>query len=278
MRRRTILVLSSLLLAAGCNLDFSASVNVQPSDVTMTPTPPELTPEATLDIAAQVAALEPTVAALQLTVAAQIMPVIPPTEPSPPASAVVITSAPTQAPACTPRTDFEAYQVKWGDTVGYIAKHRRLTVDDIVAANCLTNPDLIFPGQTLYLPPITGAVSSTPGQTTRPPLSNNGSFQLLVTPNQGINANGALQLQAGTSVKLQWAQLSSEIPVSVSFYYAPNVDGLDPTLIGTSTPDANWALTWTVPPDVNARLSAVAFLDDGSPRQPPESVVVVSQP
>jgi len=47
---------------------------------------------------------------------------------------------------------FETYKVKSGDTLGRIAKNFGTTVDAIVAANDIENPDVIFPDQVLTIP------------------------------------------------------------------------------------------------------------------------------
>ena len=44
------------------------------------------------------------------------------------------------------------YTVKRGDTLGGIAKHFGLTVNDLVKANGIANPNLIITGQVLVVP------------------------------------------------------------------------------------------------------------------------------
>jgi LysM repeat protein len=80
----------------------------------------------------------------------------PPTPTLPPA-------LPTQAPAlqttptATPTeevqgTQEQEYEIQAGDTLGKIADQFGVTVEAIVAANEIANPDLIQPGQTLIIP------------------------------------------------------------------------------------------------------------------------------
>ncbi len=47
------------------------------------------------------------------------------------------------------------YEVQRGDTPLLIALHYNISLADIALANQLTNPNLIFPGQTLFLPGVT---------------------------------------------------------------------------------------------------------------------------
>ena len=44
------------------------------------------------------------------------------------------------------------YTVQAGDTLWSIAQRFNTTVDEIVALNNITNPNLIFPGQVLLIP------------------------------------------------------------------------------------------------------------------------------
>ena len=51
----------------------------------------------------------------------------------------------------TPRTTQETYTVKSGDSLGKIALQFSVSVDDLMAANNLTNPDTIDVGQVLTI-------------------------------------------------------------------------------------------------------------------------------
>ena len=44
------------------------------------------------------------------------------------------------------------YTIQEGDTLAIIAGNYNLTVDQLAAANCLTNPDLIYAGQVIAVP------------------------------------------------------------------------------------------------------------------------------
>lgn len=53
---------------------------------------------------------------------------------------------------CAIPSGWQPYVVAAGDTLAVIAASIGSTTDQLQAANCLTNPDAIFVGQTLYLP------------------------------------------------------------------------------------------------------------------------------
>ncbi|MCZ7568921.1 MAG: LysM peptidoglycan-binding domain-containing protein [Ardenticatenaceae bacterium] len=60
--------------------------------------------------------------------------------------------SPTQAATATTAPS-EVYTVQRGDTLNAIAAHFGVTVACLVAANQITNPDLIRPGQPIAIPP-----------------------------------------------------------------------------------------------------------------------------
>lgn len=71
----------------------------------------------------------------------------PPTQP--PATGASPTPAATEAP---PATGQQEYTVQEGDTLGAIAVQFGVTVDAIVQANDIADPNLILPGDTLIIP------------------------------------------------------------------------------------------------------------------------------
>ncbi|MFN2222697.1 MAG: LysM peptidoglycan-binding domain-containing protein [Candidatus Promineifilaceae bacterium] len=55
---------------------------------------------------------------------------------------------------CTVRTDWPSYAVTRGDTLSRIARDAGATVDQLVQANCLDDPDRLYSGQRLRVPRI----------------------------------------------------------------------------------------------------------------------------
>ena len=44
------------------------------------------------------------------------------------------------------------YTVETGDSLGLLAEQTSSSIDELVAGNCLSNPDALFVGQVIYLP------------------------------------------------------------------------------------------------------------------------------
>ncbi len=70
--------------------------------------------------------------------------------------------APTQPvvtnPNCTPPAGWIPYTIEAGDSLGALAQDTGTTMQDVITANCLSDPDTLFTGQVIYLPtsPISG--------------------------------------------------------------------------------------------------------------------------
>jgi hypothetical protein len=104
---------------------------------------------------------------------------------------------PTQA-NCAPYTLWPVYIVVAGDTLGEIATRTGSTINQLMLANCLIDPELIYVGQTLYVPRIPAtpipAASPTP---TLPP--NAPIFGQMLTVNQvWIDGTGQAVTYLGT--------------------------------------------------------------------------------
>ncbi|HQZ86711.1 MAG TPA: LysM domain-containing protein, partial [Actinomycetota bacterium] len=72
-----------------------------------------------------------------------------PTETLPP----IYTTTTTTTLFITTTTHLEIYEVKSGDGLGKIAEKFGVTIDELMAANGITNPDHIEVGQKLKIPP-----------------------------------------------------------------------------------------------------------------------------
>ena len=138
-----VIVLAVLLLAAvACNLGSGGDQNTQPT--------PTLFPSLTPSLAAA-GTPTPTLAPSQTPTGAAL-----------PNSGQV---PPTQT-NCSPQTGWPVYTVVAGDTLGVIAQRTGSTVAQLVTANCLSNAELIYVGQKLYVPrlpvTLTPVVVNTP--------------------------------------------------------------------------------------------------------------------
>ncbi len=92
-----------------------------------------------------------------------------------PATAALVTASPPPAPTATQTT----YTVQFGDTLGLIAQRYGLAVEDLLAANGLTNPDALSVGQVLIIP-VAGSPAAAP---TAAPLATIEAPLSTATPN-----------------------------------------------------------------------------------------------
>ena len=66
----------------------------------------------------------------------------------------------------TTTTVLEVYEVQPGDGLGKIADKFGVTIDELMAANGITDPDHIEVGQKLKIPPPTTTTTTAPSSTT----------------------------------------------------------------------------------------------------------------
>lgn len=66
-----------------------------------------------------------------------------------------------QPPTCTPRADWPVYTVRAGDTLYRIAQRTGSTVDALVLASCLSDPNQLYVGQELRVPTLPPAPTVT---------------------------------------------------------------------------------------------------------------------
>lgn len=78
---------------------------------------------------------------------------------------------------CVPRTDWNIYIVQRGDTLNNIARRYGITYNDLAAANCLVNVNLIYRGQRLYVPPIGTVITPPPAPPQRVVTGSAQSFE-----------------------------------------------------------------------------------------------------
>nr|PZN52970.1 MAG: hypothetical protein DIU68_13520 [Chloroflexota bacterium] len=130
---------------------------------------------------------------------------------------------------CQVRTDWTAYTVQAGDTLGALAIATNTPLVDLVIGNCLQNPDLITTGQTLYLP---RAPAALPPAALPPVAADSGNEGpgigfVLVEPAVVDNAQ---YLIAPGNVTVRAQGVSNAI--RVSFFMSPVGTEAAPVLIG----------------------------------------------
>jgi len=154
--RKSLFITGILLLLLALTIGLGGCERAKPA-----PTPtgePEETPVETPTVVSP-AVTSPIPAEGSVTPA----PTAPISEETPtPASPQTPEPVPTQAPAPVPSEGVE-HVVRWGETVYMIASSYGVSVQDIVAANNLTNPDLIRAGDVLIIPGGTAPSPQQPG-------------------------------------------------------------------------------------------------------------------
>lgn len=192
-------------------------------------------------------------------------PETPTLEPSPTArltaTPVVIdarsTPQPTQAsgtlPNCTPRTDWPVFTVPPGMTLLTMAFIGGISVEELAEANCLANPDSIFAGQTLRVPP------------TFPPTVPPEFENALPRAHVGLSpylqfTGGWYEVQPGATVSLGWEPPLPPDVTSIEYYATAAGANQQPVLIAVDQNggDNVW-INWTVPPQFAGQITAIAY-------------------
>jgi LysM repeat protein len=226
-----LLSLAVVILIAGCNL--SVGVVDNPPQATNTQINPVVE--------------RPTTQAQPATKTPQVSP-------------TSIAIQPTNTTACITRTDWPAYQVAVGDTIGQIASRTGTSAAALTQANCLTNANLISVGQTLRiprqpLPPTVVPPTVEPTKVTQQLGSINISKYLWADA-------GNYVLPGGESIKLTWEGGPADAIRTDFFTRASNGAMI---LISTDTnPSDGLSTIWLAPINLTAELTASAIRPDGS--------------
>ncbi len=83
----------------------------------------------------------------------RVLPTVPPTDTPQELFPTAITTPINSNCPATPN-NWIPYTVQAGDSLGALAQETSSTTNDLVTANCLSNPDQITEGTTIYLPQI----------------------------------------------------------------------------------------------------------------------------
>lgn len=179
-------------------------------------------------------------------------PTLTPTITPSPTPTATITRTPVVLPNCQPRTDWPIYVVAGGDTLASIAGRINSTTNELTQANCLSNPNLITPGQQLRVPRL-------------PPLPNPDTQAGAVQVSPFVIAEGgSYTVSANTTITVSWPQARRDL-VRVEFYASPFTTNPPATLLGVdSFPGDGAAIPVTFPANFRQAVYAIGYLSSGS--------------
>lgn len=138
--------------------------------------------------------------------------------------------------ACTPRTDWDTYTIVAGDTLFDIAQRFGTTVADLAAANCLEDTNLIFEGQSLYVPPPGGEDTRGVIAPDTEPQSIVGAYHMMAT-----GAGGEIQMRLSLlfdgSLRFETHFIASEETIVEDGRWLAQANRLDIYLTGQIEPE-----------------------------------------
>jgi LysM repeat protein len=175
-----------------------------------------------------------------------------PTMPPSPTPTATITRTPVVLPNCRVRTDWPIYVVAGGDTLGSIAGRINSSINELTQGNCLSNPNLITPGQQLRVPRL-------------PPLPNPDTQAGAIQVNPFVIAEGgSYTVNANLPITVSWPQARRDL-LRVEFYASPFVNNPPATLLGVDTfPGDGASIPVTFPPTFRQAVYAIGYLSSGS--------------
>lgn len=172
-----------------------------------------------------------------------------------PTRSATFTPQPTNTPTggssggqtpCAPRSDWTiVYTVAAGDTVSSLAARTNSTVAELVAGNCLSNPNAITAGQRLRLP---RAPQSAP-----PPTVPSGPVQ---QGGVGISSSisgdaGFLLLLRGDVISLTWQD--APVGLASASFALYSTGGIMQTIGEDASPMDGLSINWVVPAGLNGQ-------------------------
>ncbi len=172
--------------------------------------------------------------------------------PSPSPTATRTSVPPPTLVNCRPRTDWPVYVVSGGDTLSSIAARISSSANELAQGNCLSNPNLITPGQGLYVPRL-------------PPLPNPDTQAGAIQASPFISAEGgSYTVAANTSITITWPQARRDAS-RIEFYASPFQGNAAPTLLGVDNFAGDGAsIPVTFPAGFQRAVHAIAFLAAGT--------------
>lgn len=131
--------------------------------VTTTPSPPATVIGVTEATPTQVAGIPPLTPTPTPEAGEEAMPTGPSPSPTPTFAVTPAATAPVPTPTVVPGAEVTYYTVQRGDTLSSIARRFNTTVEAILRANNIANPNYIYAGQKLVIPKAGEAPPSPPG-------------------------------------------------------------------------------------------------------------------
>jgi LysM repeat protein len=175
-----------------------------------------------------------------------------------PPSIRVITPTPADMTGCTVRSDWPTYEVQPGDNLTGIAQSIGTTVDVLMVANCLQNPDQLNRGQILYVPSFDDCPHNL--------MTATGTNFVSLTPYLSFEGN-CYQLQDGASITVSFPGAPAGT-VEVTFYRTSS-NTMRPDVIGVdSNPADGFAIQWTAYQVPASVIYAMATGGQGSTSDP----------
>lgn len=174
-------------------------------------------------------------------------------------------SIPTQVIPCAPQTTWPIYTVRAGDSLGGIATLTGTTINALVSANCLSNPDRIEVGQALRVPrlPTIATVTSAPTSLQIQTVS--------VTP-AAPRGTGQYQVNPG-NLFVQAVGVAGAVRVD---FYIQQIGSPSPQAIGTDNNLADGAsVVWTLSAgNFSAQMWAIAISATGQTAESSRIVIL----
>src|SRR5688572_13293921 len=156
---------------------------------------------------------------------------------------------------CTVRNDWSIYTIRRLDTFADIAAKGGLTVDELVAANCMVDANQAYVFQEVRVPPAFPP-TATAAPTTAPEYARVG-----LSPYVALE-NNRYQLEPGSTVSLGFEpNLPADI-TRIEFYLTGADDAKTLIAVDNNGGDNVW-IDWTVPNELSGQLSAIAYNDGG---------------
>ncbi|MBW7882179.1 MAG: LysM peptidoglycan-binding domain-containing protein [Caldilineaceae bacterium] len=175
--------------------------------------------------------------------AAQIAPTFTPTQAAP---AAVPAETPTPEPPLADAGNEEFYVVQAGDSLSAIADRYGVSVQAIMEANDLSNPDFVFSGQWLRIPDTNSAPAPALSPTPAPTPGANTGIRVAVVDSSGNLAFERVQIvnDSDLAVNLQGWRLEREGGATYTFGSVPLFPGGGIILYSGAGTDTSVTLYW----------------------------------